>query len=98
MSLRFAPVAVPDDGRAILIYDLKGTREAVIHYIRDLKKDRYQYTDTLQILRGKKISISAGGGRNWLIDGDRIEFSGEEIRIEVLPRILRVFSNAPDKK
>jgi diacylglycerol kinase family enzyme len=97
MSLRFAPAAVPDDGRVILIYDRDGTRDAVVHYIRDLKKDRYQYTDGLQILRGKRISISLAAGQQWLLDGDRIEFSGEEIRIEVLHRILRVFSNAPEK-
>ena len=98
MSLRFAPVATPDDGRLVLIYDRAGTRDSVIHYIRDLKKDRYQYADDIQILRGKRMTINPAAGRKWLMDGDEIEFSGDEIGIEVLHRILRVFSNAPDKK
>ena len=97
MTLRFAPAAVPDDGRVALIYDGEGTRDAVIHYLRDLKKDRFQYSDGVQILRGTRVSISPAKGRKWLIDGDEIEFSGEEIGIEVLNRILRVFSNAPEK-
>jgi len=96
MTLRFAPAAVPDDGRVALIYDGEGTRDMVIHYLRDLKKDRYQYSDGVQILRGTRVSITPAKGRKWLIDGDEIEFSGEEIGIEVLNRILRIFSNAPE--
>jgi len=95
MSLRFAPVAAPGDGRVILIYDEGGTRDKMAHYIRDLKKDRYQYTEDIHMLRGQRISISPAAGRPWLIDGDKIEFSGEEIGIEILPQILRVFSSAP---
>lgn len=95
MSLRFAPVASPDDGRMVVIYDSEGTRDPVIHYIRDLKKDRYQYTGSLHMLRGQKVSIIPSAGRTWLIDGDEIRFSGEEIGIEVLHRVLRVFADAP---
>jgi diacylglycerol kinase family enzyme len=97
MSLRFAPVAVPDDGRVVLVYDSEGVRDAVVHYIRDLKKDRYQYNGGIQILRGQDISITPATGRIWMIDGDAIEFSGEDIHVEVLHRILRIFSNAPEK-
>jgi len=95
MTLRFAPVAAPGHGRVILIYDEGGTRDKVAHYIRDLKKDRYQYTENFHMLRGQRISVSPAMGRTWLMDGDKIEFTGEEIGIEVLPQILRVFSNAP---
>lgn len=95
MTLRFAPVAAPGDGRVVLIYDEGGTRDKVAHYIRDLKKDRYQYAENFHMLRGHRISISPASGRTWLMDGDNIEFTGEEIGIEVLSQILRVFSNAP---
>jgi diacylglycerol kinase family enzyme len=98
MSLRFAPVAVPDDGRITLIYDRDGTRDSVVHYIRDLKKDRYQYNDGIQILRGEKASIAPAEGRIWLLDGDEVEFTGVDIGIEVLHRVLRIFSIAPDKE
>jgi diacylglycerol kinase family enzyme len=93
MRLRFAPVAVPDDGYLVIIYDTEGTRDAVVHYIRDLKKDKYQYSDGLQMLRGRKLSVTRAAGRTWLIDGDIIDFSGDEITVEVLHRVLRVFSN-----
>jgi diacylglycerol kinase (ATP) len=98
MSLRFAPAAVPDDGRVILIYDREGTRESVMHFVRDLRKDRHQYTDGVQMVRAKRVSISNPGGQEWFMDGDLVEFTGEEITIEVLNRILRIFSNAPEKK
>ena len=90
-------MATPDDGRLVLIYDRDGTRDSIVHYIRDLKKDRYQYADDIQILRGKRMTINPVAGRKWLMDGDEIEFSGGEIGIEVLHRILRIFSHAPDK-
>ncbi len=98
MSLPFAPVATPADGRLVLIFDREGTRDAVTHYIRDLKKNKYQYIDGIQMLRGERITISPASGRVWLMDGDKIEFAGEHIGIEILHRILRVFTSAPTKK
>ena len=98
MTLRFAPGAAPDDGRIIVLYDREGTRDVAAHYIRDLKKQKYQYTNGVQMIRGGKVTISPAAGRVWLIDGDRIEFSGEDIGIEVLHRVLRVFSDAPKEE
>jgi len=98
MSLSFAPVATPDDGRLVLIFDRDGTRDVVSHYIRDLKKNRYQYIDGIQMLRGERMTITPASGRVWLIDGDKIEFAGDKIGIEILNRILRIFADAPPKK
>lgn len=95
MTLRFAPPAAPADGRLVLIYDRDGNRDSVSHYIKDLKKDRYQYSDTVRLIRGERISISPAGGRSWLMDGDEVTFTGSEISISVLHRILRIFSHAP---
>lgn len=98
MTLCFAPVASTDDGRLILIFDQDGNREIAAHYIRDLKKNKYQYSDGVQMIRGQKINIAPAAGRKWLLDTDEVEFSGNEIAIEVLPRALRVFSHAPGDK
>jgi len=98
MSLRFAPVSIPDDGRVAVVFDKEGIRDSVISYIKDLKKDRYQYNNGIQILRGQRVSISPASGRKWLIDGDEIEFSGEAITIEVLHRVLRVFYHVSEKE
>lgn len=98
MSLHFAPAATPDDGHVVLVYDRDGTRDVVSHYIRDLKKQRYQYLDGIQMLRGQRITITPAAGRTWLMDGDKIEFAGEEIGIEVLHRIVRVFTDVPRKE
>lgn len=92
LTLPFAPAALPDDGRMILIYDQSGDREQVAHYIRDLKKQRYQYNDGVRMIRGQRITISPVQGRKWLIDGQPIQFSGDELNIEVLPQVLRVIS------
>lgn len=97
LDLRFAPAAVADDGHLILIYDREGNREMISHYIRDLKKNKYQYTDGIQMIRGERITISPVAGRSWLIDGEDIEFSGDEVIIEVLHRAVRIFSDAPKK-
>jgi diacylglycerol kinase family enzyme len=98
MALPFAPVATPDDGRLVLIFDRDGTRDVVSHYIRDLRKRKYQYVDGIQMLRGERITITPASGRIWLIDGDKIEFAGEQIGIEILHRILRIFTDAAPKK
>jgi diacylglycerol kinase (ATP) len=98
MSLRFAPPAAPDDGRVVVLYDRDGTRDIVSHYIRDLKKQRYQYLDGIQMLRGQRVTITPATGRTWLMDGDKIEFAGEEIGIEVLHRIVRIFTDVPGKE
>ncbi len=98
MLLQFAPVATPDDGHLVLLYDRDGTRDIVSHYIRDLKKQHYQYQNGIQMLRGQRVTITPAGGRVWLMDGDPIEFAGEEIGIEVLHRIVRVFTDVPRKE
>jgi len=98
MSLRFAPVAAPDDGHLVLVYDRDGTRDIVSHYIRDLKKQHYQYQNGIQMLRGQRVTITPAAGRTWLMDGDKIEFAGEEIGIEILHRIVRVFTDVPRKE
>jgi diacylglycerol kinase family enzyme len=97
LSLKFAPAAGFDDGRLVLIYDHDGSRESISHYIRDLKKNRYQYTDGIHMIRGKRLTVGPIAGRKWLMDGDEIKFSGQELKIEVLHRVLRIFSNAPEK-
>jgi diacylglycerol kinase family enzyme len=94
LTLRFAPPAQAGDGKLFLIYDRDGTRDMVAQYIRDLRKNRYYYLDGMQLIRGRRISIAPAAGRTWLIDGDPIRFTGEEITIEVLPQVLRVFSDA----
>ncbi|MCP4566922.1 MAG: hypothetical protein GY841_05010 [FCB group bacterium] len=98
MTLHFAPVASTDDGRLILIYDQDGNRENAAHYIRDLHKNKYQYSNSIQMIRGQKIHIAPAAGRKWLLDTDEVEFSGNEIAVEVLHRALRVFSHAPENK
>jgi diacylglycerol kinase family enzyme len=98
MTLRFAPAAIPDDGRVILIFDRSGDHDIVTRYIRDLKKDKYQYTDGMQMIRGQRIAISPVAGRVWLMDGDAVEFSGNELAIDVLHRALRIFSHATGKE
>ena len=95
LTLPFAPAAVFDDGRMILIYDQEGNREQIAHYIRDLKKQRYQYNDGIRMIRGQRININPAQGRKWLIDGQPIQFSGDELVIEVLPRALRVICPQP---
>lgn len=95
VALPFAPAAVPDDGHLVLIYDRDGTRDVVSHYIRDLRKNRYQYVDGIQMIRGQRVTIMPASGRVWLMDGDKIEFAGEAIAIEILHRIVRVFSDVP---
>ena len=97
MTLRFAPVATPDDGRVVLIFDNECKRDIVSHYIRDLKKGRYQYSDGIRMIRGERIAISPISGRTWLMDGDAVEFTGNELAIEVLHRALRIFYHAPKK-
>lgn len=98
ISLNFAPAALPDDGRLVLLFDREGTRDDIAHYIRDLKKDKYQYIENIHMIRGRRISISPAVGRTWLMDGEIVEFAGREIIIEVLDRVLRVFANAPEAK
>lgn len=98
ISLNFAPAAVPDDGRLVLLFDRECTRDDIAHYIRDLKKDKYQYIENIHMVRGHRISISPATGRTWLMDGEIVEFAGREIIIEVLDRVLRVFANAPETK
>ncbi len=97
MTLHFAPAAVPDDGRITLIYDTEGKRDKVAHYIRDLKKNRYQYCDGVHMIRGERVTISPITGRTWLMDGDAVEFSGNELAIEVLHLALRILYYAPKK-
>jgi len=98
MTLRFAPAAIPDDGRVILIFDRSGDHDMAAHYIRDLKKDKYQYTDGMRMIRGQRIAISPVAGRVWLMDGDAVEFSANELAIDVLHRALRIFSHATGKE
>jgi len=98
LTLRFAPIATPDNSKLVVIYDRDASRDVLAHYIRDLKKGSYQYTDAMQIIRGQKIVITPASGQKWLMDGDEMEFSGEELIIEVLPGALRVFSHAPKKQ
>jgi len=97
LSLQFAPVATPDDGRLVLIYDPDGARDVVVQYLKELRKNRYQYSDGIQIIRGRRMAISPAAGRVWLIDGDPVEFTGDELNIEALPQVLRVFSNVKEK-
>jgi len=92
LTLPFAPAAIPDDGRMILIYDQSGSREQMAHYIKDLRKQRYQYNDGVRMIRGQRITINPVQGRKWLIDGQPVQFSGDELNIEVLPQVLRVVS------
>lgn len=98
LTLRFAPAAVPDDGRVTLVFDDKSKREAVTHYIRDLRKNRYQYNNGVRMIRGERVAISPISGRSWLMDGDAVEFTGNELTIEVIHRALRIFHYAPKKK
>jgi len=98
MTLPFSPASSPDDGRLMLVYDHEGTRDIVTNYIKALKKDKYQYSDSIHMLRGFRISISPVVGRLWMMDSEEVEFSGNEVVVEVLHRVLRVFSNAPEKK
>ena len=95
LTLRFAPAAMPDDGRLVLIYDQGGSRDVAAHYIRDLRKKKYQYTDAIHMVRGKRVSIAPASGRTWLMDGDRVEFSGNEVTVEVHNQVLRVYAHAP---
>lgn len=99
MSLRFASAAGFDDGRLILVYDKKGNRELISQYIRELKKDKYQYNDGIQMIRGYRINISPAEGRKWVMDSEPVEFTGNDLIIEVLNKALRVFAlNPKDKK
>ncbi len=98
MGLRFAPVSIPDDGRLVVIYDREDVGKNISHYIRDLKKNKYQYSDGMQMIRGMTLTIGPAVGRDWLIDGDPIRFAGDKIVVEVHHRALRVFSHAPEKK
>lgn len=98
MSLRFASAAGVDDGRLILVYDKNGNRDIISQYIRDLKKDKYQYNDGIQMIRGFRINISPAEGRKWLLDSEPVEFSGHDISIEVLNKALRVFGHKPKEK
>lgn len=97
LTLRFAPAAQPEDGRVVLIYDQDGSRDTIAHYIRDLRKNKYQYTGKIHLIRGSRISINPVSDRSWLLDGDEVKFTGESVAIEVLPRVLRVCSNEPAK-
>jgi len=96
LTLPFAPAAIPDDGRMILIYDNGNKSDVLAHYVRDLKKDKYQYHDSIQLVRGRRISIRPALGRKWIIDGDPVEFERDELSIEVLHQALRIFTYAPD--
>lgn len=98
MGLRFAPVSVPDDGRLVIVYDREDVGKNISHYIRDLKKNKYQYSGGMQMVRGMDLTIGPADGRDWLIDGDPIRFAGKNIVVEVHSRALRVFSHAPEKK
>ncbi|MEZ5357357.1 MAG: diacylglycerol kinase family protein [Candidatus Zixiibacteriota bacterium] len=99
MSLRFASAAGFDDGRLVLVYDKNGNRDMMSQYIRDLRKDKYQYNDGIQMIRGTRISIRPAEGRKWIMDSDPVEFSGNDISIEVLNKAVRVFGLKPkDKK
>jgi len=98
MTLRFAPVAQPDDGQLVLVFDKDGRRDIMAHYIRDLKKNKYQYANDVQMIRGRKITLSPASNRKWLIDGGMVEFTSDELLIEVLPQALRICSYAPAEK
>ncbi|MCK5125258.1 MAG: hypothetical protein KAR42_03290 [candidate division Zixibacteria bacterium] len=98
MTLDMAPVAAPDDGRIVLVYDKDGTREMISKYVKELKKDKYQYNEGIQMIRGHRINISPIEGRTWQIDSEPVEFTGNELTIEVQHKALRVFANASKKK
>ena len=98
MTLNFAPVAACNDGRVVALYDNNGTRDTIAHYIRDLKKGSYQYNDTIHMIRGHRLSISPAEGRIWLLDSEPVEFTGQEIMVEVVHQALRVFANSPAEK
>lgn len=97
LTLRMAPAVTPDDGRLLLIYDKDASRDTIADYVRDLKKGRYQYSDPVQLIRGRGVTISPAAGRKWLMDGDEVEFSGEDLSVEVVPSALRIFTHVPPK-
>ncbi|MEE9442657.1 MAG: diacylglycerol kinase family protein [candidate division Zixibacteria bacterium] len=98
LTLPFAPAAAPDDGRVVMVYDENCARDKITGFIRALKKDKYQYLDKIKMIRGHRLSISPAEGHTWMMDSEEVEFSGKEIVIEALHRVLRVFTNAPRKK
>jgi diacylglycerol kinase family enzyme len=97
LTLNIAPVADPIDGRLIVIFDPKGDRDTVAHFIRDLKKRKYQYNNGVQMVRGRRATITPAGGRVWLLDGDPVDFARDEITVEVLPQAVRIFTHASIK-
>ncbi|MFH1700819.1 MAG: diacylglycerol kinase family protein [Candidatus Zixiibacteriota bacterium] len=98
MTLPFVPAATPDDGRIVIVYDDNCPRDKITGFIRDLKKDKYQFLGKIKMVRGHRLSISPAEGHTWMMDSEEVEFSGKEIVIEALHRALRVFTNAPQKK
>ncbi len=98
MALPFAPAAISDDGCLVALYDRGVSREDLIHYVRDLRRDKYQYTNGIVMVRGKRLILSPAAARNWMLDGDEIDFPSGELAVEVMHRVLRVFANAPVEK
>ncbi|MDD4051380.1 MAG: diacylglycerol kinase family protein [candidate division Zixibacteria bacterium] len=97
MTLKVAPVADPIDGRLIVVFDPKGDRDTAARFIRDLRKRKYQFDDGVQLIRGRRFTMTPATGRAWLLDGDPVEFTREELTVEVLPQVVRIFTHASDK-
>ncbi len=97
LTLRMAPAAAPQDGRLIIVVDTSGDRDTAAHYIRDLRKRKYQYSESIQMIRGQRVTIAPASGRQWLMDGDPVVFSGSEVTVEVIPQAVRVFAHVPPK-
>lgn len=97
LTLKIAPVADPIDGRLIVVFDPKGDRDTIAHFIRDLRRKKYQFSSAVQLVRGRRVTISPAGGRTWLLDGDPVDFARDEIMVEVVPQAVRVFTHASAK-
>jgi diacylglycerol kinase family enzyme len=91
MTLPMAPAATPAQNRLVLLFDDGSDRDQISQYVKDIKKNRYQYTGKVQMVRGKRIAFSPVAGRGWLADGEEVAFSGDSLTVELHPGALRVF-------
>lgn len=91
MTLPLAPAANPSGNRLVLLFDDNSNRDQIAQYVRDIKKNRYQYTGKVQMVRGQRIALSPVAGRGWLADGEEMTFAGDSLVVELQSGAVRLF-------
>jgi len=94
MGLNLMPSCIPDDGKCEVAFDNSDSSSILSSYIRQIYKKKYVYGDDIRIFRGESISISPADKLRFYLDGEMIDWHGNDLAVNIVAGRIRVFSKA----